>query len=94
MLNDNVGEKEQIILSYFATADKGLIDAMKINPIKTFVILDDYPIAFHSIRIREICQNKDILKVTATKAEQRKEKAKTTDYAEIKKQLQKEVQSK
>lgn len=94
MLNDNVGKKEQIILSYFATADKGLIDAMKINPIKAFVILDDYPIAFHSIRIREICQNKDILKEITTKAEQRKEKAKTTDYAEIKKQLQKEVQSK
>lgn len=94
MLNDNVGRKEQIILSYFATADKGLIDAMKINPIKAFVILDDYPIAFHSIRIEEICKNEDILEETATKAAQRKERAKITDYAEIKKQLQKEVQSK
>ena len=94
MLHDNVGGKEQIILSYFATADKGLIDAMKINPIKAFVILDDYPIAFHSIRIEEICQNEDILEEAATQAVQRIERAKTTDYAEIKEQLQKEVQSK
>ena len=93
MFYDNVGRKEQIILSYFATADKGLIDAMKINPLKAFVILDDYPIAFHRIRIEEICQNKDILEEIATKAAERKERAKTTDYAEIKKQLQKEIQS-
>ena len=92
MLHNNVGRKEQIILSYFATADKGLIDAMKINPIKAFVILDDYSIAFHSIRIEEICQNEDVLEEAATKAAQRKERAKITDYAGIKTQLQKEVQ--
>ncbi len=92
MMHDNVGRKEKIILSYFATADKGLIDAMKINPIKAFVILDGYPIAFHSIRVEAICQNKDILEEAVTMASKRKEKAKTTDYAEIKRQLRKEVQ--
>ena len=40
MLYDNMKEKEKTILSYFATADKGLIDAMNINPLKAFVIID------------------------------------------------------
>ena len=84
MLYDNIGRKEQIILSYFATADKGLIDAMKINPLKAFVILNNYPIAFHNIRVEEVCQNKDILKEIGTMAAIRQEKVKTTHYAEIK----------
>ena len=45
MLYDNMKEKEKTILSYFATADKGLIDAMNINPLKAFVIIDNYPIS-------------------------------------------------
>ncbi len=94
MLHDNVGEKEQIVLSFFATADKGLIDAMKINPLKAFVILDDYPIAFHNVRVEDICQNEDILAEITMMATIRKEKMKVIDYEEIKKKLQEEISNK
>lgn len=93
MLYDNVGEKEGIILSYFATADKGLIDAMKINPLKAYVILNNYPIAFHCVRLGDICANEDILEESITMATIRKENVKITNYALIKKQLQEEIRN-
>lgn len=93
MLIDNVGINEQIILSYFATADKGLIDAMKINPIKAFVILDDYPIAVHNKTIQSVCQNMDIMEEIKTKGIERMKMAKVTDYAVIKQQLLNEVEN-
>ena len=93
MLIDNVGINEQIILSYFATADKGLIDAMKINPIKAFVILDDYPIAVHNKTIQSVCQNMDIMEEIKTKGIERMKMAKVTDYAVIKRQLLNEVEN-
>ena len=93
MLIDNVGINEQIILSYCATADKGLIDAMKINPIKAFVILDDYPIAVHNKTIQSVCQNMDIMEEIKTKGIERMKMAKVTDYAVIKQQLLNEVEN-
>lgn len=41
MLYDNLNKKDEIILSYFGTADKGLIDVMQINPAKAVVIMDN-----------------------------------------------------
>lgn len=91
MLHDNARKNELIILSYFATADKGLIDAIKINPVKAFVILDNYPIAFHSLGLRDVCNNENILEEVAIMATVRKENAKITNYAHIKEQLKEEI---
>lgn len=92
-LNKSSKINEQIILSYFATADNGLIDAMKINPIKAFVILDDYPIAVHNKTIQSVCQNMDIMEEIKTKGIERMKMAKVTDYAVIKRQLLNEVEN-
>lgn len=91
MLYDNIDGKEMVVLPYFATADKGLIDAMKINPLKAFVILGNYPIAFHNIRMEDICKNKDILENGRRMAGIRKEKVKYINYAKIKKRLLEEI---
>ena len=91
MLYDNMKEKEKTILSYFATADKGLIDAMNINPLKAFVIIDNYPISYHSLNINDVCRNKCILEEIDTMESIRRIKIKTIDFRRIKQQLQLEI---
>ncbi|MBP3602786.1 MAG: hypothetical protein J6J79_01400 [Lachnospiraceae bacterium] len=92
MFNDNVNKQEKIILSYFATADKGLADAMKINPLKAFVIWDNFPIPIHSVTIEDVCSNENIMREISEMAEVRKERVEYTNYSQIKKQLQKEIE--
>ena len=91
MLYDNMKEKEKTILSYFATADKGLIDAMNINPLKAFVIIDNYPISYHSLNIDDVCRNNCILEEIDTMESIRRIKIKTIDFRRIKQQLQLEI---
>lgn len=91
MLYDNMKEKEKTILSYFATADKGLIDAMNINPLKAFVIIDNYPISYHSLNINDVCRNNCILEEIDTMESIRRIKIKTIDFRRIKQQLQLEI---
>lgn len=62
MLSDNMKNTKQVNLSYFGTADNGIIDAMQINPVKAFAIVNDYPISFHQININDICKNEELLK--------------------------------
>ena len=61
MLRDNMKNTKQVVLSYFGTADNGIIDVMQINPVKAFVIVNDYPISFHQININDICKNEELL---------------------------------
>lgn len=58
MLYDNLNKKDEIILSYFGTADKGLIDVMQINPAKAVVIMDNKIYIIHQINIENVCKNK------------------------------------
>ncbi|MPQ30552.1 hypothetical protein E4V42_03755 [Clostridium estertheticum] len=90
-LHDNMNKIERNIFSYYATADKGLTDAMNMNPLKAFVILDDYPIPFHSVGVEDICQNGDILLEIRSNVLFRKEKIKGIDFSEKKKNLQSEI---
>lgn len=58
MLYDNLNKRDQIILSYFGTADKGLIDVMQINPVKAVIIIDNKLHVVHQMNIENVCKNK------------------------------------
>lgn len=91
MLDENIKAKDKTILSYFATADKGLIDAMNINPLKAFVIIDNYPISYHSLNIADVCKNNCILEEIDTMESIRRINIKSIDFRKIRQQLQLEI---
>lgn len=91
MLSDNKDGADLIILPYFATSDKGLIDAMNINPLKAFVIIDDAPIAYHTIKINDICRNSDLLDEVSNNSSIREKRIKQVNFAEIRNQLTDEI---
>lgn len=61
MLLDNMKNADKVILSYFGTADNGIIDSMQINPVKAFAIISNYPISIHQMNIEDVCNNKELL---------------------------------
>ncbi len=91
MLWDNRKNTEQIILSYFGTADNGIIDAMQINPVKAFVIINDYPISIHQMNIEDVCKNEGLLENGYLNANIREKKIKKLDFAKIRGQLESEI---
>lgn len=94
MLRDNMKNTNQVVLSYFGTADNGIIDAMQINPVKAFVIVNDYPISFHQININEICKNQELLESGYLNAGVRAKKIKELNFMQIRKQLETEILTK
>ena len=93
MMLDNMRDKERIILSYFATADKGLIDAMKINPVKAVVLYNDIYIAYHSIRLNDVCKNHTLLREASQSSSMREKKIKIVDFTHIRNQLEEEIKA-
>lgn len=93
MMLDNKGDKELIILSYFATADKGLIDAMKINPVKAVVFYNDIYIAYHSIRLNDVCKNHTLVREAIQSSSMREKKIKTVNFTHIRNQLEEEIRA-
>ncbi len=91
MLRDNMKNTKQVVLSYFGTADNGIIDVMQINPVKAFVIVNDYPISFHQININDICKNQELLKSGYLNAGVRAKKIKELNFMQIRKQLETEI---
>lgn len=91
MLRDNMKNTNQVVLSYFGTADNGIIDAMQINPVKAFVIVNDYPISFHQININDICKNEELLESGYLNAGVRAKKVKELNFMQIRKQLETEI---
>ncbi|MBS5388145.1 MAG: hypothetical protein KHY31_12350 [Clostridiales bacterium] len=91
MLRDNMKNTKQVVLSYFGTADNGVIDAMQINPVKAFVIVNDYPISFHQININDICKNEELLESGYLNAGARVKKIKELNFMQIRKQLENEI---
>ena len=91
MLRDNMKNTNQVVLSYFGTADNGIIDAMQINPVKAFVIVNDYPISFHQINIKYICKNEELLESGYLNAGVRAKKVKELNFMQIRKQLETEI---
>ena len=91
MLSDNVKNTERVILPYFGTADNGIIDALQINPIKAFVIINDYPIAIHKMNIKDICKNEELLENLHLNADIRGNKIKKISFAKIREQLEAEI---
>lgn len=83
MLWDNMKNTERVILSYFGTADNGIIDAMQINPVKAFVIMDDYPISIHQMNIEDVCKNEELLENGYLNANIREKKIKELDFTKI-----------
>lgn len=91
MLSDNMKNTGQVILSYFGTADNGIIDAMKINPVKAFVIVNDYSISIHQMNINDICKNQKLLESGYSNASVRAEKIKDLDFKQIRGCLEAEI---
>lgn len=91
MLWDNMKNTERVILSYFGTADNGIIDAMQINPVKAFVIMDDYPISIHQMNIEDVCKNEELLENGYLNANIREKKIKELDFTKIRGQLESEI---
>ena len=91
MLRDNMKNTKQVILSYFGTADNGVIDAIQINPVKAFVIVNDYQISFHQMNINDVCKNEELLESGYLNAGVRAKKIKELDFKQIKEQLQTEI---
>lgn len=88
---DNVN-KRNIILPYFATADQDVVQAMRLNPLKAYAIIDGRGIPFHNITIEDICSNTRILLEAELGKEEREEKISHTNFVEIRVQLEKEIQ--
>lgn len=91
MLKDNMKNKEQIILSYYGTADNGIIDAMQINPVKAFIIVNDYSISIHQKNINDVCKNQKLLDSVYLNAGIRAKKIKKLDFKQIREQLETEI---
>lgn len=91
MLRDNMKNTEQVILSFFGTADNGIIDAMQVNPVKAFVIENDYPISIHQMNINDICKNRELLDSGYLNASVRAEKIKNLDFKQIRERLETEI---
>lgn len=91
MLCDNMKNTERVILSYFGTADNGIIDAMQINPVKAFVIIDDYPVSIHQMNIKDVCKNEELLENGYLNANIRGKKIKELNFGKIREQLESEI---
>lgn len=91
MLWDNMKNTERVILSYFGTADNGIIDAIQINPVKAFVIMNDYPITIHQMTIKDVCKNEELLDNGYLNANIRGKKIKELNFAKIRRQLESEI---
>lgn len=91
MLCDNMKNTKKVILSYYATADNGIIDAMQINPIKAFVIIHNCCISFHKMNIADVCQNEEVLKNAYWNAGAREQMRKKIDFKKIKQELESEI---
>jgi len=86
-------EKDIIVLPYFATADKGLIDAMKINPVKAVVLFENYSIVYHKLCIQDICKNMKIIENISSKVSIRAKKIDSVNFTKIRKQLEEEIKN-
>ncbi len=91
MLWDNMKNTERVILSYFGTADNGIIDAMQINPVKAFVIMNDYPISIHQMNIQDVCKNEELLENGYLNANIRGKKIKELNFTKMREQLESEI---
>lgn len=91
MLSDNMGKTEQVMLSYFGTADNGIIDAMQINPVKAFVIIDDYSNSIRQNNINDICGNQELLDSIYSGAGERALTIKALDFEQIRNNLEYEI---
>lgn len=94
MKTDNMKNTDQVILSYFGTADNGIIDAMQINPVKAFVIMNDFSIPFHQMNITDVCNNNELLESGYLNASVRAERIKEIDFTQIREQLESEILAK
>lgn len=94
MLCDNMKNTEKVILSYFGTADNGIIDAMQINPVKAFVIMDDYPISIHQMNIQDVCKSEELLENAYLNANMRGKKIRELNFKKMREQLEAEILTK
>lgn len=94
MLRDNMKNTERVILSYFGTADNGIIDAMQINPVKAFVMMNDYSISIHQMNIKDVCKNEGLLQNAYLNANIRGKKIKELNFTIIREQLELEILAK
>lgn len=75
----------------YNSADNGIIDAMQINPVKAFVIMNDYPIPIHQMNIKDVCKNEELLENGYLNANIRGKKIKELNFTKIRGQLESEI---
>ena len=93
-LYDNLNKRDQIILSYFGTADKGLIDVMQINPVKAVIIIDNKLHVVHQMNIENVCKKQELLNNAYYNNHLREMKIKNINFSEMRKQLEFQILSK
>ena len=64
---------------------------MQVNPVKAFVIENDYPISIHQMNINDICKNRELLDSGYLNARVRAEKIKNLDFKQIRESLETEI---
>lgn len=64
---------------------------MQINPVKAFVIVNDYPISIHQMSINDVCKNQKLLDNGYLNADVRVKKIKELDFKQIRKELETEI---
>lgn len=90
MLEDNK-DGELYVLPYYATADNGIKDAMDINPIKAFVIIDGEYIVIHQKNINDIPISDKIKEEISAKFVERRNTINHVDFQAERDQLLSEI---
>lgn len=67
---------------------------MQINPVRAFVIMDDYPISIHQMNVNDVCKNEELLEEGYLNKNVRVKKIKEINFLRIRKQLENEILAK
>ncbi len=86
MLVDNK-ESGPYILPYFATADVGLKDALEINPIKAFIIINGEYAVIHQKSINDIPVSHELKQMIGSSSTERRNMINNTDFSFEKRRL-------
>ena len=64
---------------------------MQINPVKAFIIIDDYSVSIHQMNIKDVCKNEELLKNGYLNTNIRGKKIKKLNFMKIREQLESEI---
>ncbi len=79
-LNDNSVMGRDEALPYYASADQGLLNSFRLNPLKGFVFLEgsiSYPVNF--LKLEDVCKNETVIQNVHDRLSTRLEECKSVD---------------